>query len=90
MSNDGTSVPPPVMPFAKGEQVFFSKSGKVVEVIGWQLADNMTFVVKTDSGKQMLATEHGLQKLGPFGCLCQTLHHRMVGDGCCLCENKSA
>ena len=79
-----------VMPFEKGEKVFFAKSGKVVTVVGFQLARMVTVLVETDSGKRMMATERGLTKLGPWGCLCQSLHDRIAGDGCCLCEDQSA
>ena len=23
---------------------------------------------------------------GPFGCLCEDLHHHCAGDGCCICQ----
>lgn len=25
-------------------------------------------------------------KLGPYGCLCKTLHHKLTGDGCSICN----
>lgn len=26
------------------------------------------------------------EQLGPYGCRCQTLHHRIAGDGCDICN----
>lgn len=61
------------------EQVFFRKSGCLVTVVGFA-GDRL--VVEKIGGKRMIATRDGVDKLGPYGCLCQTLQ----GSGCCLCE----
>lgn len=65
------------------EQVFFRKSGCLVTVVGFA-GDKL--VVEKIGGKRMIVTRDGIDQLGPYGCLCRTLHHRAAGSGCCLCE----
>ena len=30
------------------------------------------------------------KELGPYGCLCKSMHHHVTGDGCELCNPKMA
>lgn len=68
-----------------GEQVFFNKSGRLVTVTGFE-GDNL--IVQKPDGKQMIVPATGVARLGPWGCLCQTFHHRTAGSGCCLCSSE--
>lgn len=43
---------------------------------------------RTKSVNEILRTKR--QKIGPFGCYCQTLHHRVTGDGCSICNPELA
>lgn len=41
-------------------------------------------------GKTTVRYDSKGRKLGPYGCLCQTLRHRVVGDGCDMCNREKS
>ena len=67
-----------------GRKAYFVKSGAIVVVVERHGDDQWT--VEKMNGKRMLATTDGLRELGPFDCLCQTLHQTAAGSGCEICN----